>query len=92
MPVNYSTHCINAYCHLPTQVLYIKSKFMTQNYRIMKMFNQTNALSDMPQALSLFLDILTCCFDLLNKYILKRTEIYSLVLTTLRKKCYIQYV
>jgi len=43
---------------------------MTRKYRNMKMHNQNNALLDTPQAvLSLFLDILTCFFDLLNKYI-----------------------
>ena len=43
---------------------------MTLNHKSMKMHDQDDALSDTSKALlSLFLIILTSCFDLSNKYV-----------------------
>jgi len=53
-----------------TQILNRMSKYVTQNYRLLKMRNQNNRLSNTPKALlSLILIILTSCFGLFNKYI-----------------------
>ena len=44
----------------------------------MKMFDQNAALSNTPKALlSLFLIILTCCFDLSNKYVYRDRTTFS---------------
>ena len=45
----------------------------------MKMHNQNDALSDTPKSLlSLFLIILTSCFDLSNKYVYRYRITFSL--------------
>ena len=44
----------------------------------MKMHDQNNALSDIPKVLlSLFLTILTSCFDLSNKYVYRNRTTFS---------------
>ena len=44
----------------------------------MKMHDQKNTLSDTPKALlSLFLIMLTCCFDLTNKYVYRYRTTFS---------------